>query len=427
MGRVRTAALIALGFVGCSKPKPAVVSPEPAAPVVAAKHAQVQAFVSGVGEGADEQAAYESAQAKLAESLLGDARWLTFTPVTLHDRAQDPYEAVQTSGGWEVAIGLDEGRAATTLDAMTYAKPTFEGPEVWHDALYQVLATHAAKVVCERRASLYAMACDAAPTDEDDARLRRLGEDLHLASVVTGGVPTDASGVVLRPGGIVVTWNGAPVEGLPLEIERPDGTRSGTQTNAAGVADLSIEVGSKWPGSFVVHVDGGRMVGPVDSQSAWPSLEVQARTLDAHRWALVFEDGTRADDAFAKGLRTALRGDLGDPVTLDAKVIKALRTVGPAERARVLAALADTMGGALDVVVLVKAQSRFASRAGGSRVWFEASSQVVVHEVWGAGELGRGKVEATASGVGDRRADEAARRELAQKASKRVLDVLRPG
>lgn len=403
------------------------MSPEPAVPATVVEHARVQAFLSGVGQGADEQAAYESAQAMLAEALLGDARWLTFTPVTLHDRARDPYEAVRTPGGWEVAIGLDEGRAATTLDAMTYAKPTFEGPEVWHDALYQVLATHAANVVCERRASLYAVACDASPTEEDDARLRRLGQDLQLASLVTGGVPTDADGVVLRPGGVLVTWNGAPVEGLPLEIERPDGSRSGTRTNAAGVANLSVEVGSKWPGALVVHVDGGRMLGPLDSQSAWPSLEVEARTLDVRRWALVFEDGTPADDPFAKGLRAALRDDLGDPVTLDAKAIKALRTVGPAERARVLAALADAMGGALDVVVLVKAESRFASRAGGSRVWFEASSQVVVHEVWGAGELGRGKLEATASGVGDRRANEAARRELAEKASQRVLAVLRPG
>ncbi|MBV1862685.1 MAG: hypothetical protein KUG77_29960 [Nannocystaceae bacterium] len=394
---------------------------------VVAEHAQVQAFVSGVGEGADEEAAYKSAQAELAEALLGDARWLTFTSATLHDRAQDPYQAVRTPGGWEVAIGLDEGRTATTLDAMTYAKPTFEGPKEWHDTLYQVLATHAAKLVCERRASLYAVACDASPTQEEDAQLKRLGEDLHLASVVTGGVPTDVDGVVLRPGSILVTWKGAPVEGLPLEIERPDGSRSGTQTNAAGVADLSVAVGSKWPGAFVVRVDGGRMVGPLDSQSAWPSLEVEARTLDARRWALVFEDGMKADDPFAKELRAALREDLGDPVTLDRKAIKALRTVGPAERARVLAVLADAMGGALDVVVLVKAESRFASRAGGSRVWFEASSHVVVHEVWGAGELGRAKVEATASGVGDRRADHAARRELAEKASQRILGVLRPG
>jgi hypothetical protein len=427
LGRIRKAALIALCLVGCSKLKPAVVSPEPVAPVAAAEHAQVQAFVSGVGEGADEQAAYESALAQLAEALLGDARWLSFIPVTLHDRAQDPYEAVRTSGGWQVAIGLDEGRAATTLDAMTYVEPTFEGPAVWHDALYQVLATHAAKVICERRASLYSVACDAPPTEEDDARLRRLGENLQLATVVTGGVPTDAEGMVLRPGRIVVRWKGTPVEGLPLEIERPGGSRALTRTDAAGMASLSIEVGSKWPGTFVVRVDGGRMVGPLQSQAAWPSLEVQARTLDARRWTLVFEDQTQADDPFAKALRAALRDDLGAPVTLDAKAIKALRTTGPAERARVLAMLADTLGGALDVVVIVKAQSRFASRAGGSRVWFEASSEVVVHEVWGTGELGRGTLEATASGVGDRRADEAARLELAQKTSQRILAVLRPG
>ncbi|MCR9164648.1 MAG: hypothetical protein ACE37F_13585 [Nannocystaceae bacterium] len=422
MGRVRTAAL-ALALAGCAKPKPA-----PAPPVstpVAPTHASVDAFLSAKGRGADEAAAYASAQASLADALLGDARWLGVVPVALHDRTQDPYDAVSTPEGWEVAIGLDEGRAATTLDAMTYAKPSFEGPEAWHDALYQALATHAAKVVCERRASLYDVACDAPATEQEDAALRELGEGLSLAPLIRGGVPTDTDGVVLRPARVLVTWNGAPMDGVPLVVETPDGSRVDVPTGDGGVAELPVPVGAPWPGTFRVRVDAGRLLGPLEETCVWPSLDLGPRALDPSKWALVFEDGTKADDAFGKALAETLGEALGPPVELDANTSKTLAEVGPAERARVLVSLADAMGGTLDVVVLVKAQSRFASRAGGSRVWFEATSSVVVHEVWGAGELGREEAEATASGVGDRRADDAAQRNLAEQTSSRVLSVLR--
>lgn len=427
MGRIRTAALSIAVIAGCTKQAPAPVAPEPPPAIEAPKHAEVQAFLSGVGRGGDESEAYASARAQLAEALLGDARWLRFIPISLHERERDPYDAVQTAEGWEVAIGLDEGRAATTLDAITYAEPSFECPEAWHDALYQALSTHAARVVCERRASLYAVACEAPPTEEDDARLRRLGEGLQLSPVVQGGVPTDAEGIVLRPGRVLVTWNGAPMEGLPVVVQTPQGNRVDARTSADGVVELPVRVGAKWPGTFAVQVDAGRMLGPLDVVGRWPTLEVSERALDPSRWTLVFEEGTHADDVFGKALRETLRTKLGPPVELDSKTAKTLAQVGPAERARVLAALGDSMAGRLDVVVLVGAKSRFASRAGGSRVWFEATSRVVVHEVWGAGELGREDIEATASGVGDRRADEAARLELAKETSRKVLSVLQPG
>ena len=412
--------------MGCSKPKPAPVVPaetvvQPAAPA----HAEVQAFVSGQGRGADEEAAYVAAQAQLAEALLGDARWLSVMPLKLHDRALDPYQAVSTDDGWEVAIGLEEGRTATALDAFTYARPEFQAPEPWHDALYEALGTHVAKVVCERRASLYAVACDAPSTEAEDASVRRLGTDLELTSLLQGGVPTDTDGTVLRPARVLVTWNGAPVGDLPLVVARAD-QRTHVRTNPDGIAELPVDVGAAWPGAFDVTVDAGRMMGPLEALTAWPTLDVQARPLDPRRWALVFEKGTQANGVFAQALRTELAGALGEPVRIDAATARTLGTVGPAERARVLVSLADTMAGRLDVVVLVRASSRFASRAGGSRVWFEGASAIVVHEVWGAGELGRKEVEATASGVGDKRADEAVRRELATQTSSTIVKVLRP-
>ncbi len=430
MGRIPKpiVGLIVLALGGCQKDGAASVPPEDRAPVVASqpRAAQVEAFVTGRGVAADEEQAYARAKSELALALLGDARWLAVMPTQLHDRANDPYQAVQAEGGWQVAVGLDEGRAATTLDAFSYAQPAFEAPDAWHDVLYQAFASHAANVTCERRFELFGVACDPSPTEEQDAALGSLARELAIDTVVQGGVPVDSEGTVLRPAKLLITWNGAPMSKVPLLVEQPDGSVVSALSDDAGQAVLPAEVGASWPGSMSVRVDAKRLMGPLEGQWTAPAVSVGPRSIDPRRWALVFEDGTRADDGFADGLRGALRESLGPEVALEPGVVRSLGEVGPAERARVLVSLADTMAGKLDVVVLVHAQSRFAGRAGGNRVWFEASARATVHEVWAAGELGREDIEVTASGVGDRRADAAAREKLAKETSGRVLGVLRP-
>ncbi len=431
MGRVRTpvVGLIVLALGGCQKDGTASVPPGAAvsATPAPAAHADVEAFVSGRGAGAQEEQAYVQATNQLAEALLGDARWLAVMPMQLHDRATDPYDAVETADGWEVAVGLHEGRAAATLDAFTYTQPTFEAPEVWQDILYQAFSSHAAKVTCEQRAALFAVACEASPTDEQDAALRSLAAGLSIGTVLRGGVPVDADGMVLRPVALLVTWNGAPVSGMPLVVGLPDGRTLWARADEAGQAVLPVEVGASWPGAVSVRVDVERFMGPLAVQWNGTPTSVEARSIDPRRWALVFDEGTDADDGFADGLRSALSSSLGPQVPLTPDAVRSLRAAGPAERARVLVSLADKMAGRVDVVVLVAAQSRFAGRAGGNRVWFEASAQASVHEVWGAGELGREDVEVTASGVGDGRANAAAREKLAKELSDRVLEVLKPG
>ena len=84
MGRIREAALISLCVVGCSKPKPAVVSPEPATPLAVAKHAQVQAFVSNYIK----KAAVEDEKGTALKDLFGET--LVFEDLWKHAKKVHP-------------------------------------------------------------------------------------------------------------------------------------------------------------------------------------------------------------------------------------------------------------------------------------------------------------------------------------------------
>ncbi len=433
MGRLREAAswlipALGLALLGCTpKAQPAVTAAPPetvAAAPQAPPEATVEGFVVGRGEGADEAQAYGRALAQLTEALLGDSRWPAVVPVVVHDRSEDLYDVVTHEGTTRVAIGLTEGRAATALGEFEYAKPAITGPDAWKDALYQAVASHAALVACQRRELLFGVRCEAPQTTEIDAQLSTIGTGVSLAPVIDGGVPVDTDGRTLRQARMLVLWNGAPTGGVPLQVAMPDGTTKTMVSDDAGEIDLPVNVGTAWPGAIVTSVDPGALLGPL--AEAWPpvSTTAKARPVDPKRWTLVLEGDTNARGVFAQSLRGALEPTLGPPVRLPKKDADALRAAGPADRARLLVALGDRFAGRLDVVVFASANARFASRAGGSRVWFEASGEVVVHEVWGAGELGRTKKDVTASGVGDRRAGEAARRKLAEEVGPATLTTL---
>ncbi|MEM6296567.1 MAG: hypothetical protein AAGA54_35200 [Myxococcota bacterium] len=434
MGRVRKAAsrlILALPLVGCTpSTQPAATTP-PTQPAAATPQpppeAAVEGFVVGQGRGADEAEAYAQALAQLTEALLGDARWPAVVPVVVYDRNEDLYDVVTHDGTTRVAIGLTESRAATALGEFEYAKPAITGPEAWNDALYQAVASHAALVACQRRELLFGVRCQAPQTTEIDTQLSTIGAGVSLTPVIDGGVPVDAEGRTLRQARMLVLWNGAPTSGVPLQVAMPDGTTRTAVSDDAGEVDLPVNVGTAWPGAITTSVDPNALLGPL--AEAWPSVSAtaEARPVDPKRWALVLEGETPARGVFAQSLRGALEPTLGPPVRLSKRDVDALRSAGPADRARLLVALGDRFAGQLDVVVFASANARFASRAGGSRVWFEASGEVVVHEVWGAGELGRAKKDVTASGVGDRRAGDAARRKLAGAVGPATLTTLGVG
>ncbi len=427
MGRIRTTTLgvIALGVLGCTKPATAVTKPPTTAAAGPEAPLTVDAFVRGHGEGATEAEAYARALDQLAETLLGDAGWPRVVPVELHDRTRDPYGTRTDDSSVRVVVGLSKSRAAGVLAEFEYGRPSVAGPEAWRDTLYEGLTAHAALIACQRRESLFGVACDPAQTREVDARLADLTAGLAIVPLREGGVPVDSEGRALRGGRVLTLWHGVPVADVPLHVAFPERPVQSVASGAGGEVEIPIGVGTPWPGPVTLSFDAGALLGPLATTDAPAQHVLDSRAIDPRRWALVFEDGTAADGAFARSLRSVLEPTLGPPVTLPVGPSRALARADVAERARLLVTLADSMTGKVDVVVFARANTRFASRAGGSRVWFEASGHVAVHEAWGAGELGEQARDVTASGVGDRRAEQAAGQKLAEALADDVRASLR--
>jgi len=120
-----------------------------------------------------------------------------------------------------------------------------------------------------------------------------------------------------------------------------------------------------------------------------------------------------ADGPFAEALGEALaeRG-AEPPLALDRSTSRALQRAS--RRAGTLRALANEQGGALDVVLAATVESHFASRMGSRRTWYEAEAEVQAFLAWTGESLGRFEARGNANGIGDERAEAAAREKVAR-------------
>jgi hypothetical protein len=78
-----------------------------------------------------------------------------------------------------------------------------------------------------------------------------------------------------------------------------------------------------------------------------------------------------------------------------------------------LSSLADRTAGHVDIVLLVEGRARFASRMSDTRVWYDAQGKLSAYNAWTGAVVATIETSVTASGVGDRRAEAAAREQLA--------------
>jgi hypothetical protein len=425
--RGRWILLAAVLGTGCSKtPTPTSTSPDA---TVTSPSFGTDVLVQAAGRGATEDEAYAAARRVLAAAVLGDAAWADLLAVNVHRRDVDPQRVTSAAGGVEVALGLPRERASAIVQELENSEPEPHGPIAWQASLTAYLRAHAAAQACLQRRQLFAARCEPSPTDEADAALAELGQGLTLVSAFPDGVPVDARGLALREPSVFVLWRGVPLAGLPLRIEAEASAAlalDGVVSNEQGQARVTLATGVPMPALRLV-IDGEALLGPHHDAAPRAEIRLEPRTVGLGRWGLaVVRGATAAGDEAATVIQTRLQSSgLGEPQPLSPRDIEALRSAPEDRRARRVAAIADGMGGRIDLLLLLAYDTRFASRMGGGRVWYEAEGTLEVRDAWTGQVRAQAQAKVEADGVGDERAAAAARRKLAEALATDVLAKLR--
>lgn len=368
--------------------------------------------------------AVAEAESRLVEQVLGDAAWASI--VTTDARLVDAQAfTTENADGGRVKVSLEvkADRIRGFLDRFASASlDTSAAPPMWKETLEAFLTAHRSNLVCTRRQALLDESCELLETSELDAAVSNLFSALELNAMPKGSVPTDQAGQPLRPVTVQLLHAGNPMPGVPLVVgtSAPDALLSLSATTASdGRATFAPGEGKALPNDLVVRVDRATLLGPLRDRVSPVETEAAARAVSMRRWAaLVVEHaaGRRTNDrvvAGALGQALLVRGSAG-AIPIPVGTQNAFLRLDDARRAQQLPALADELRGEVDVLLVVQADSEYASRMGASRVWFEARGKLQVYNVWNGRLLKTVEASVTADGLGDQRADQAARQKLGQ-------------
>ncbi|MEM6995895.1 MAG: hypothetical protein AAF721_35620 [Myxococcota bacterium] len=417
MSRLRAwgwAAALATGLLlGCeptSTTPPVTPAPDPAPASDPAMDAATSAWLTARGEAPTRPEAEARARTELTMRLLGDERWLSIYPVEIHGAQEDPIGVRDDGQGHvEVALGLSRARAAAVVSDLETTDLKIAGPSAWRDVLYSFLTARAAAHLCARRQALFESTCESTDTGESDTALAALAGAVEVALEFPGGVPVDADGNLLQSPGVYVLWNGVPTADVPIAFE---GTGSPTQvTDAAGYVSFGLTAGAPLPGPVQARLDTVALLGPLAEAWQAPPLEVTTRRLAVSRWALVGSSkSSRASvDALRKGLAA---GGFGPASPVERDHVQAIPGLSGDARRAALTTIVEQTRGAVDYIVVADVEAAFASRMGGNRVWFQASGRLELLETWSGRLVTAVEAKVRASGVGDAKAELAARSKL---------------
>jgi hypothetical protein len=387
------------------------------------------AAVQASGTGVTEDEAYAQALAMLEVEVYGDDPWARDSGLAVHDPERDLIHQEAAGGRVRVLLGLEPERVDGLLQELASQPLPPSVPEALSEALSSPHGMHMEALACQRRLELLDEPCEAPRREDIAAQLQALAREIRLRPRLAGGIPLDADNRPLRPLEIVVERVSprgaiAPLAGVPVMVVQPDGEdavgAAQVRTDATGVARFALPDGEPWPGGIRVALDVEAFLGPLAAM--WPQTELTptARTASAKRWSVVVTERVQGNQArepiFAASLDRAIRAGGGDPmVALPVDAMRKITTATPSTLPRVLPALADELQGRVDVLVIAELDSEYASRMGAYRVWYEARGRVQVYDVWTGKRLAELQDSVTATGVGDERADQAARGQLAEK------------
>jgi hypothetical protein len=395
------------------------------------------AVVQASGVGATEAEAYAQALTVLEAEVFGDDPWARDSGLAVHDPDRDLIHQEAAGGRVRVLLGLHRERLDGLLQELASQPLPSSVPPALSQALASPHGMHMEALACEQRLALLEEPCEGPRREDIAAELQSLAREIRLRTRLAGGIPLDAENRPLRPLEVVVERVSprgaiAPLAGVPVMVVQPDGEDAGgaprARTDATGVARFALPEGESWPGGIRVALDVEAFLGPLADMWPQTALTPTARTASSKRWGVVVTERVQGNQArepiFAASLDRAMRAAGSEPVVaLSVEATRKVTTATPSTLPRVLPALADELQGRLDVLVIAELDSEYASRMGAYRVWYEARGRVQVYDVWTGKRLAELQDAVTATGVGDERADQAARAQLAEKLATEIAKI----
>jgi hypothetical protein len=305
-------------------------------------------------------------------------------------------------------------------------------PATFREPLLKALAAERSFLVCQQRQALLTRPCAMLPPTTQREALAAALSKLVLEPDWPEGVPAAADGQVLWPARLRVwerTEQGlTALEGVPLRVEwcTPDHAAAPrlARSDSTGVAQLTL--GEAWQ-RVGVKVASDELLGPL--AGVWPgkTVELQTRSVDRSRLAAIVVEHARGRVASTHVMAPAILGELGArferaPALLPNDVLRLINSAQSLKEDAVKVRIAEATQGLTDYVLLVQSDSEFASRMGTGRTWYEARAQVQLVEVWTGTVVESFSLEHAEAGIGDARADEAARIGLAVKIAERLSE-----
>jgi hypothetical protein len=391
------------------------------------------------GVGANEAEAYGAALTQLGQQLFPEAPWMAELGVALHRRDDDAYQHNTLDDGQvRVTVGLTGPRLEELLRALAQQPLDAEPPALLADQLEEIYQRHLSYAVCRCRQSHFGgEPCTPPGADDLASDLSALAATVRLKAFYRDGIPLDGQQRPRRPITVMAEWRSPdddwqPLPELPLTVIQPQGDDAGVlasttgQSDEAGLTRFPLLSGQAWPGPVRVALDRQHSLGPLAPHSPPLELALTGRATGLHRWALVATVGGQGQqgsvDHFAQSLERALAAR-GVPAAQEVgtEVTQQLRTASANELEPTLAGLADIWQGSVDLLLRVELDSEYASRMGPHRLWYEARAETEVVDVWAGQLLTQMTTTATASGLGDSRANRAAQTALADRLAERLV------
>lgn len=363
--------------------------------------------------------------------------WLVKNDVLKHHRSEGVYVATLSKRAAELALNEF---ASSSLEA-----PESSLPSEWRSTLTAALLAERSWLVCQRKRELLADSCEQPLPMSERLALTSLLSGLSLERVWPEGLPVRTSGALVGPLEVkVVSQSKAGATGLagvPLELA-PTANELGLDTSQTSSATFGAAVSTanfttsdaqglarfdlrQAQGPIRINVASRVLLGPFAGLTELPSLEVKTRPLELSRHAVV--ELTQLSKTHGSSIGTLLNRELslvyGQPQrALNPDATRSLRNTtelapagavafAPEQRQRLI----DTTRGALDYVVLVAAESEFASQMGADRTWYQARARAHLVDVWSGQVVAQFDESATGSGFGDHAAEQAALAAAAQK------------